>query len=53
MEALAGAVPAKQLGQEAYGLYERFRPPWGGWGAKTDLDLQQIRGLAATWGRKA
>ena len=47
MEALAGAVPEKDIGRVAYKLYERFRPPWHGWGAKGDLDLQQLQELAA------
>jgi hypothetical protein len=38
------------LESKAYGLYEKFRPaiPEGtkGWGAKGELDLEQIRSLA-------
>jgi hypothetical protein len=50
METLAKAYTPRQLGREAYGLYEKFRPkiPEGtkGWGAKGDLDLDYIRSLA-------
>ena len=50
MEKLAKAYTPKQLESEAYGLYEKFRPkiPEGtkGWGAKGNLDLEQIRSLA-------
>jgi hypothetical protein len=50
MTALAKACRSKELGREAYGLYERFRPsiPSGkrGWGAKGQLDLGVIRLLA-------
>ena len=50
MEKLAKAYTPKQLESEAYGLYEKFRPkiPVGtkGWGAKGNLDLEQIRSLA-------
>jgi hypothetical protein len=50
MEKLAKAYPPKQLENEAYGLYEKFRPkiPEGtkGWGAKGELDLDYIRSLA-------
>jgi len=50
MEKLAKAYTPKQLENEAYGLYEKFRPkiPEGtkGWGAKGELDLDYIRSLA-------
>lgn len=50
MEKLAKAYTPKQLGKEAYGLYEKFRPkiPEGtkGWGAKGELDLDYIQSLA-------
>jgi hypothetical protein len=49
MADLAGAFDPEELGDAAYGLYERFRPsiPPGrrGWGAKGDLDLDFIRSL--------
>ena len=47
---LAKAYPPRRLEQEAYSLYEDFRPsvPEGekGWGAKGQLDLMHIRSLA-------
>jgi hypothetical protein len=50
MVELAEAFPVEELEQRAYVLYERFRPeiPAGqrGWGAKGELDLDVIRGLA-------
>lgn len=50
MEALAKAFATKTLASQAYALYEAFRPsvPEGetGWGAKGELDLDQIRSLA-------
>ena len=50
MEKLAKAYTPKKLEKEAYGLYEKFRPeiPEGtkGWGAKGELDLENIRSLA-------
>jgi hypothetical protein len=50
MEKLAKAYTPKQLESKAYGLYEKFRPeiPEGkrGWGAKGELDLDNIRSLA-------
>jgi hypothetical protein len=50
MEALAHSLDPVDLPGKAYGLYERFRPdiPPGqkGWGAKGDLDLNKVRGLA-------
>lgn len=53
MEALAGAIPAGQIGRVCYKLYEHFRPAWGGWGAKGALSLSGIRGLAKTWRQQA
>lgn len=51
MAALAGSMPKARLAEEAYALYERFRPaiPAGtrGWGAKGKLDLQAIRAMAS------
>lgn len=50
LKALAKAYPPRRLEQEAYGLYEDFRPrvPEGekGWGAKGEFDLAHIRSLA-------
>jgi hypothetical protein len=50
MSQLARAISAKQLKEQAYSLYEKFRPeiPRGtaGWGAKGKLDLNLIRSLA-------
>ncbi len=50
MTELARAYPPSELGEEAYRLYEAFRPgiPAGvkGWGAKGRLDLGRIRALA-------
>ncbi len=50
MGALAKAYTPRQLEAQAYDLYERFRPeiPEGkkGWGAKGELDLDQVRSLA-------
>jgi hypothetical protein len=50
MQRLAKAYRPKELAQDAYRLYERFRPaiPEGvkGWGAKGDLDLGLIGQLA-------
>jgi len=52
MRALAKSRPPKRLAEEAFALYEAFRPaiPRGtrGWGAKGVLDLEQIRALAET-----
>ncbi|EFN57989.1 hypothetical protein CHLNCDRAFT_142148 [Chlorella variabilis] len=53
MEELAGAIPAARIPRVAYKLYEQFRPEWKGWGVKSQLDLQTIRGLAATWQEEA
>jgi hypothetical protein len=50
MTTLAKAFKPQELAQGAFGLYERFRPaiPEGvkGWGAKGELDLGLIEGLA-------
>ncbi len=50
MTTLAKAVPPRQLEQEAFALYEAFRPEISegarGWGAKGELDLDRIRRLA-------
>jgi len=50
MEKLAKSYRPEKLAEEGYSLYERFRPviPAGvkGWGAKGDLDLGLIEGLA-------
>ena len=49
LEALAKSFPPAQLEEQAYPLYEKFRPkiPEGkkGWGAKGELDLDLIRSL--------
>jgi hypothetical protein len=51
MKNLARAYKPKELTEEAYSLYERFRPPIPagkqGWGAEGDLDLGLIEGLAS------
>lgn len=50
MEKLAKAYSPDELSDEAYQLYEKFRPiiPGGkmGWGAQGELDLDYIRSLA-------
>ena len=50
MEKLAKAYKPQELAHDAYRLYERFRPaiPAGvkGWGARGDLDLGRIEGMA-------
>jgi len=50
MAELAHAFSPKELSVNAFSLYERFRPviPEGvrGWGAKGELDLDRLRGLA-------
>jgi hypothetical protein len=54
MQKLANSYSPKELAGAAFGLYEQFRPsiPEGvkGWGAKGDLDLRVIEGLAKTKG---
>jgi len=50
MQKLAKSFPPKELAEAALGLYEQFRPtvPEGvkGWGAKGELDLSVIEGMA-------
>lgn len=50
MDGLARAFSPQELTVRAFSLYERFRPnvPEGvrGWGAKGELDLDRLRGLA-------
>lgn len=50
MRDLAKAFRPEQLSENAFSLYEKFRPtiPGGvaGWGAKGNLDLDRIRSLA-------
>jgi hypothetical protein len=50
MQELAHSLAPEQLANQAYALYEQFRPevPEGqkGWGAKGELDLDFIRSLA-------
>jgi len=50
MAALAGSFTPKELAKNAFELYSRFRPsiPEGmrGWGAKGELRLAMIRGMA-------
>jgi hypothetical protein len=50
MQELAHSLAPEQLANQAYTLYEQFRPevPEGqkGWGAKGELDLDLIRSLA-------
>jgi hypothetical protein len=52
MTKLVKAYPAGELDQEAFGLYERFRPdiPAGkkGWGAKGELKLDVIKRLTTS-----
>lgn len=49
MERLAKAYKPKELAEDAYSLYEAFRPEIpsgkGGWGAKGDLDLELLESL--------
>jgi hypothetical protein len=49
LEALAQSYTPAQLADQAYELYEKFRPtvPEGekGWGAKGKLDLERVRSL--------
>jgi hypothetical protein len=46
----AGSFQPKELAEQAFDLYERFRPaiPDGvtGWGTKGNLDMGLIKGLA-------
>jgi len=50
MKEVAAAFEPDELHEEAYGLYEQFRPKIApgqrGWGQKGDLDLDFIRSLA-------
>lgn len=50
MEKLAKSVPPKELATSAYRLYGTFAPKVAsgtqGWGAKGELDLDVVRGLA-------
>jgi hypothetical protein len=50
MEAVAKSYTKDELASKAYGFYEKFRPkiPEGtkGWGAKGELSLTKINGLA-------
>jgi hypothetical protein len=50
LKTLAKAYKPKELAEEAYRLYERFRPSVSegvkGWGAKGELDLGLIHRLA-------
>jgi hypothetical protein len=50
MPELGKSLPASQLAEKAYNLYEKFRPeiPPGqkGWGASDKLDLDLIRKMA-------
>jgi hypothetical protein len=52
MKELAESFDTEDLEEEAYGLYEEFRPQIArgrrGWGQKGDLDLDHIRSLART-----
>ena len=50
MQRFARSYKPKELADQAFGLYDRFRPsiPEGvkGWGAKGDLDLGVVQRLA-------
>jgi hypothetical protein len=50
MEDLAQAFEPQDLAEQAYGLYEQFRPQIArgtrGWGQAGDLDLELVRSLA-------
>ncbi len=56
MERLAASLPVDELGEQAFHLYERFRPEVpadeGGWGAKGVLDLARIDGLVRKSARR-
>jgi type II secretory pathway component PulK len=56
MKRLAAAFPPDELAEQAYALYEKFRPqiPTGtrGWGAKGVLDLEALAMLAPGTRRK-
>ncbi len=51
---LARSLPPSELAEEAYAMYEQFRPeiPSGrrGWGASGKLDLDLIRKMACSKG---
>ncbi|HEV3218781.1 MAG TPA: hypothetical protein VGZ48_03375 [Candidatus Acidoferrales bacterium] len=51
MRSLAKAIPPDELSENAFRLYEKFRPaiPEGvtGWGAKGKLDIDRMRTLAS------
>ena len=52
MDELAASLQRKELAEQAFGLYERFRPAVSagtrGWGQKGVLDLDLIRSLVTT-----
>jgi len=48
MQYLAKTKSKEKLKEEAYELYEDFRPAYKGWGQKSELYLSKIRGLADT-----
>jgi hypothetical protein len=56
MERLAGSLSCEQLNEQAFHLYERFRPEVPaderGWGAKGVLDLAKIEALARRSARR-
>ncbi|KAA0574661.1 hypothetical protein FZ983_27570 [Azospirillum sp. B21] len=51
MTALAHSLPAADLGRQAFGLYEAFRPKvktgTAGWGTEGELDLARLVALGA------
>lgn len=55
MQALADAVPERELPGVCYPLYEAFRPAWHGWGTPGTLDLRQIWSMSrqGAWRRHA
>jgi hypothetical protein len=56
MQRLARSVPAPELKEAAFGLYEKFRPAVApgqkGWGQKGTLDLARVRALAEHGGSR-
>ncbi|KXS12606.1 hypothetical protein M427DRAFT_59347 [Gonapodya prolifera JEL478] len=44
---LAECFTSADVGNKAYSLYERFRPPWMGWGMKGEFRLEDVEEL--TW----
>jgi hypothetical protein len=46
MGELAQSMPADQIRERAYELYEQFRPEWHGWGKEGTLDLEEVHELA-------